>query len=214
MRPITPDSVPLMFATWMTGSRVGGAAAIEATGAGGLDLVPALTALYQHFSARRQRADPGFGALDDLLRSDPTTTVDLDHPLVRGRVRRLYVLQRELQRKCLSATLMALPAAPRAAFILIAILGLSLEHATAIMGSPTAAPVALSRGERQLEGYLKSRCEHMNPNNLCRCANRLGIALERHFVDWPEHHALPSEPLAGQHRGWVRDLFAALPPPS
>ena len=216
MQPIAPshDSVPMMFATWMTGSRAAAAAAIDAAGAEGLDLVPALAALYQYFDAHRQRADPGFGELDDLLRSDSTTTVDLDHPLVRGQVRRLYVLQRELQRQCLSATLLALPVGRRAAFILIGILDVSLEHATAIMGSPHAASVALSRGERQLETYLESRCEHMDPDNLCHCSTRLGIALERHFVDWPEDNTLPGAPLVGQRRKMVRDLFATLPPPA
>lgn len=210
--PRSESEIRLTFAAWMAGSHAEGLAVLEVAAVDGLALVPSLAAIYRLFEGGRKRVGPGFQALDDLLRSDPTTVVDLDHPLVQGEVRRLNVLHRELQRKCLSATLLSLPVAPRAAFVLIDILGLRHEHVAEILGNANNTRTAYLRAERQLGGYLESRCEHMDPKNLCHCATRLGLALDRGFIDWPERPTSDA-PLDGQRRVHVRDLFAALPPP-
>lgn len=199
------------FAAWMAGSHAAGLAALEAVVAAP-DVTAQLAAVVRVFDGRRRKG--ARSDLDDVLRSDPTAVVDLDHPLIRGDVRRLYVLQHELQRACLTATLLNLPPSPRAAFILCEILGLSFEEAARVMGSDSAVRTAHTRALREIEGYLDPRCEHVNPKNFCHCSTRLGVALERGFVAWPTRDDLPSDGPVGAHRGDARELFAALPPPA
>src|SRR5687768_12293740 len=45
-----------------------------------------------------------FSELDDILRTNTTIPVDLDHPLVQGDTHRLEVLLSELRRTCLLTT--------------------------------------------------------------------------------------------------------------
>lgn len=210
--PSPAPSVVARFAAWMTGSRAGGQAVLEAVSAEGGDESSRLASVLEVF-VRRRRKGPGREDLDAVLRSDPTAVVDLEHPLVRGDVRRLNVLQRELQRTCLTTTLLNLPAAPRAAFILLEILGLPRELVAEIMGSAEALKTAHLRALRELDAYLGPRCEHMDPENPCHCATRLGVALDRGFVGWPERDDLASTPLEVRRHADVRALFTALPLP-
>ncbi len=71
--------------------------------------------------------------------------------------------------------------------------------------------VTEGRGRRDLEGYLGARCEHMDPGNACRCAARLGNALDRGLVHWPEHQEHDAASLPGQTYRQVLDLYASLP---
>lgn len=201
------------FATWLTGSKAAGLALCrDATATG--DGVTAQLAAVLHVFSERRRKTTARGDLDGVLRSDPTAVVDLHHPLIRGDVRRLHVLQRELQRACLTATLLTLPPAPRAAFILLEILGLAFDQAAEVVGSVEALRTAHGRALRELDAYLGPRCEHADPKNFCHCATRLGVALERGFIGWPDRDDLASEgPLLAQRGREVPDLFAHLPPP-
>lgn len=209
---MTVDPVVARFAAWMAGSAEGGRAALEEAAAPpGVDREALLAAVFRVFRDRKIKAED----LDDVLRSDTTVAVELEHPLIRGDVRRLYVLQRELQRACLTATLGRLSAGRRAAFILTRILGFTHAAAAAILDSTEGGiQTAVGRAERELEMYLGPRCEHLDPRNFCRCAPRLGGAIHRGFVGWPERDDLASDgPLVSQGHRDVATLYASLPAP-
>lgn len=202
----------VQFAAWMTGSQEAGAAARRAAGPVVADLTARLAALVRFFMKHRGRHSD----IDEALgRYDPTAVLDLDHPLLRGDERRLHVLQRELQRTCLTSTLLNVPAGPRAAFVLREILGLPFEQTAQIFTSAEAARTNYQRSLRELEAYLAPMCEHINPRNGCHCSRRLAGALERGFVRWTERSDLTDDsPLESQGHRNVRDLFASLPAPS
>ena len=201
-----------IFAVYMLGSREQAFAAMrEATA-----LHPGaperwLAALVRPFLVRSPRPDR-FAELDDILRTNSTIPIDLSHPLVRGDVGRMNVLLTELQRSCLMMALGGLTAECRAVFILRHVLSLSPESCVEVCGSTAGAITAADgRGRRSLEGYLGARCEHMDPGNACHCAARLGNALDRGLVRWPEHHERDAAPLSGRTYSKVQDLYASLP---
>lgn len=203
-----------IFAVYMGGSREQAFAAVcDATA-----LHPGaperwLAAIVRPFLVRHSgpRTDR-FAELDDILRTNSTIPIDLSHPLVRGDVGRMSVLLSELQRSCLITALGGLSTERRAVFILRHVLGLSLETCVSVCDSTAGAiTVADGRGRRSLEGYLGARCEHMDPGNACHCAARLGNALDRGLVRWPEHHEHDAAPLSGQTYRAVQDLYASLP---
>jgi len=51
----------------------------------------------------------------------------------------------------------------------------------------------------------------MDPGNACRCAARLGNALDRGLVRWPEPHEHDAASMQGQTFRKVPDLYASLP---
>lgn len=152
-----------------------------------------------------------FSELDDILRTNSTIPVDLGHPLVRGDARRLNVLLSELQRSCLIATLRALAPERRAVFVLVHVLGLSIERCAELCDTTASAVrVTEGRGRRDLDNYLGSRCEHIDAANPCRCAARLGNALERGLVDWPAHNEHDGATFAPEVHRQVGKLYASL----
>ncbi|MCY0992231.1 hypothetical protein OV203_34155 [Nannocystis sp. ILAH1] len=176
------------------------------------DLFGRLRQLIRLFSAR-QRFD-GFNLDESLGRFDGTTKLGMGHPLIRGDVRRLYVLQRELQRKCLTTVLMNLAPAPRAAFILREVLGFSRDETNSIFGTPTGGNVAYTRALQDLRAELESVCEHVDPLNACSCQNRLARAVEHGFVAWPDRDDLAGDtPLKSQGPQEPEKLYSTLPPP-
>ncbi|MBA3549631.1 MAG: hypothetical protein H0T76_24400 [Nannocystis sp.] len=141
-----------------------------------------------------------------------TIPINPDHPLVRGELRRLRVLESELKRSCLWAVLRGLRPMPRAAFVLESMLGCSLERISAVCGTTVEnAGNARRRARRALEDYLSARCEHLDPRNMCHCHSRLGVALEQGFIDWPEHDE--HDAASGDTRPGddLLTLYAALP---
>lgn len=107
-----------------------------------------------------------------------------------------------------------LPPGRRAAFILLHVMGLSPERVAEVCKSNVSALRVLEgRARKVLDGYLTTRCEHLDPGNPCHCAPRLGGALERGFVTWPTHNdfldagppGLFSQTVAGR---WV--IYGAL----
>jgi hypothetical protein len=152
-----------------------------------------------------------FEELDQILRTDSTVPLDLDHPVVRGDAQRLHVLTLELQRTCLMTALRGIPAARRAVFILLHIMGLPMDDCVAICESTVnAIRVLQTRATKTLEGYLTTRCEHLDQNNACHCGARLGGALEQEFVTWPEHSDYAGVGAPGRYHR-VTDLYANLP---
>ncbi|MDC0720850.1 sigma factor-like helix-turn-helix DNA-binding protein [Nannocystis bainbridge] len=180
------------FAAWMAGSAEGGQNAVKDANLSTADRSAQLTAVFQVF-LNSQRYTPKKN-LDSMLRSDPTCVGVEDHPLIGRDKRRLHVLQRELQRACLTATLLNLPVARRAGFILIDVLGFSEGEVAKILDTtPSAVHTGVGRARRELTSYLEPRCEHMDPANPCHCETRLGIALERGFITWPDRDDLDGD---------------------
>ena len=120
-----------------------------------------------------------FDMLDDTLRSEATRT-DV--------VRSLSDPQRdfslwELKQGCMTAVVNCLPPGERAAFVAATIMKLSEEEAAAALDiNATAYKVRLSRARKKVGDYLAPRCEHVNPQNPCRCPARVGIALSKGFI--------------------------------
>ena len=201
------------FAVYMLGSREHAAPVIEEV----VERYPGeperwLAALVAPFLVKRPatRVDR-FAELDDILRTNSTIPIDLDHPLVNGDARRLDVLLSELRRTCLLTTLRGLTPQRRAIFILRHVLGLSVEATAAVCETTTdAATTAEGRGRRELENYLNVRCEHLDARNTCHCAARLGNALDRGLVGWPDH-SLDASPRPERTYSAVTDLYASLP---
>lgn len=221
----------VLFAAWMAGSHRAGRAMLQSAGEpSGVwgrrnhlgkgknprveptsPLTARLAVVVQWFMTPREKPidlDEGLG------RFDGTTQLGLEHPLIRGDVRRLYVLQRELQRKCLSVVLGNLPAGPRAAFVLRWILGLTDDQVAEVFGTVEAVKTNGGRALRELRESLTPICEHIDPGNGCRCRNRLAGAVERGFVTWPDRDDLDGDrPLIGQTHQDVEALYSKLPPP-
>lgn len=215
MTTISSDELDALFsfAVWAFGTRESAAAALLAAvhdaPDGGRD--DWLGCMWRARPAQRQRATSvQLQALDSVLRDQMTMPVGLDHPLVRGEPRRLRVLCAEVERACLAAVVRALPPMPRVVFLMDALFGMSLAEISGILGVDLVnAQAAHRKAERALDDYLGSRCEHLDRRNVCRCAGRVGVALERGFIRWPEH---------GEHGGAARArapglvaLIAALP---
>lgn len=215
MTTISADELDALFsfAVWMFGTRESAAAALLAvahdTPDGGRD--DWLGRMWRARPAQRQRATSvRLQALDSVLRDQMTMPVGLDHPLVRGEPRRLRVLRAEVERACLAAVVHALPPMPRAVFLMDALFEMGLAEIAGVLGVDVAnAQAAHRKAERALDDYLGSRCEHLDRRNVCRCAGRVGVALERGFIRWPEHDEHGGAP--GVRAPGLAALIAALP---
>lgn len=210
----TQQTEPLyVFARWMLGSH---AAAFEAMCAA-IEQAPGDSARQLSIlvstltTAKKSTGVDRFDELDHILRTDSTVPLDLDHPLVRGDPRRLTVLLLELQRTCLMATLRGLPPYRRAIFVLLNVMGFSFKACASICESnESAIRVVEVRARQTLEAYLTTRCEHQDRGNACHCAARLGGALERGFIAWPEHNDYADAHAPKTHRR-IQDLYCSLP---
>jgi len=203
-----------VFAVFMLGSREEAFASVSAvTAKHPGDPERWLAALVAPFIAdsRVARVD-SFAELDDILRTNSTIPIDLSHPMIAGDVGRMSVLLSELPRTCLLATLRGIAVKRRAVFILRNVLDLPVETCATICET-TADGIRTTEGRsrRDLERYLSVRCEHMDPRNACHCAPRLGNALERGLVRWPEHGEHDAATPATTTYKNVSDLYASLP---
>ena len=71
----------------------------------------------------------------------------------------------------------------RAAFVMAHILQMKDDEAAGALGvTRSAYKVRLSRARQKVGDYLAPRCEHVNPNNPCRCPARVGVALRKGFI--------------------------------
>lgn len=213
------DRAPLIeplyvFAVFMLGSRDAAFAAVcGVMGAHEGDPATWLPALVARLvvAEKAARVDR-FEQLNDILRTNTTIPIDLSHPLVQGDTRRLSTLLWELQRSCLITTLRGISAERRAVFILMHVLGMSLEDTAEVCdSSPSAVRVTEIRARQDLAGYLGPRCEHMDDGNPCHCAPRLGNALEGGLVRWPEHDDYDGAPFDPQVQPDVSRLYKSLP---
>jgi hypothetical protein len=210
-----PQIEPLyVFAVFMLGSREAAFAAVcDVMGehVGDRDAwLPALVA--RLVAAEKATRVDRFAELNDILRTNSTIPVDLAHPLVQDDARRLNLLLWELQRSCLITTLRGLTSERRAVFTLMHVLDFSVETTAAACGTSVAAVrMTEGRARRDLEGYLGPRCEHLDANNPCHCAARLGNALEAGLVHWPSHDDYGGRPFCPEAHLDVIRLYSTLP---
>lgn len=126
-----------------------------------------------------RQPEVNFDILDETLRSEATRT-DVVRSL--SDPQRDFLLW-ELKQGCMTAVINCLPPGERAAFVVCHVLKLSDPDAAASLGiTESAYKVRLSRARKKIGDYLAPRCEHVNPNNPCRCPARVGTALHKGFI--------------------------------
>ena len=205
-----------LFAVWMIGDRADALqrAAEVIRAKPSLDFLGWACALLDTV-ARHKAPDRSevLSALDDVLRTDLTTTAG-DHPEIQRDPRRLRVLQWELKRSCLLEVMRGVASGSRATFILVRIFGFTPERVAAALDiTRNSLAISLGRAERTLDNYLAARCQHVAPSNACHCDTRLGVALQREFVTWPENSdEMPDTPVFAGTYSDVTSLYSSLPP--
>jgi hypothetical protein len=161
---------------------------------------------------RRGRTPDRLKALDAVLRSESSIPIGLGHALVRGEPRRLRVLEEGMKRLCVESTVRALPPMPRAVFVLEHVLGCTFARLLAITRtSARSVEEFRRRAARAAEDYLAIRCQHLDPRNMCRCAGRVGVALERGLLR-PQELDADAPVGAGGPYPSIAALVASLPP--
>jgi DNA-directed RNA polymerase specialized sigma24 family protein len=140
-----------------------------------------LLKIAQHVLDRQLPRNPevSWDILDDTLRSEATRT-DVVRSLAEPE--RDFLLW-ELKQGCMTAVINCLSPGERSAFVLSNILRLDDPSAAAVLDiSLSAFRVRLSRAQQKVTSYLAPRCEHIDPNNPCRCPARIGVALDKGFI--------------------------------
>ena len=206
------------YAAWMLGDRVAALAAVRSVvatgGSGGLrERLPTLRTAVLAQAARRRQPTPAHQRerLDATLRTGTSVSMKMGHPALRSDLRRLPLLLTSFMQSCLIGAVQTLQPAQREAFVLLIVLGLPEPEVIAMLDAARGFSALKSRMLHAFEGYLGPRCGHLHPANPCHCPNRLQIALERGFVELPEHEAASERYPAGCFTD-VRRMFAALPP--
>jgi RNA polymerase sigma factor (sigma-70 family) len=93
-------------------------------------------------------------------------------------------LLNEAKTVCTEGMLLCLDRPHRLAYILGEILELAGDEAAAILEiEPAAFRKRLSRAREEMEAFLAGRCGLANPENACRCAKLLPVALGAGIVD-------------------------------
>lgn len=206
------------YAAWMLGDRAAALTALrtglaEAGPGPLLARLPAVrTAVFVHPSSRRVAPKRQRERLDELLRTGTTVSMKLGDSAVRAGSRSLPILLTGFMQSCLVAAVRTLPPAQRETFVLLYIVDLPEADVRALQGhSASGFSGVKSRMLRDLEGYLGPRCGHLHTNNPCKCPNRVQLALERGFVELPDHEATSEDYPPGVFSD-LRQLFAAVPP--
>ncbi len=120
-----------------------------------------------------------FDYLDDTIRGDPTQVTRTE---VLTDPERSFLLW-ELKQGCMTAVLNCLSLGERMAFVMVVMMDTRPTQAAASLGiTPAALKVRLSRAKKKVVDYLAPRCEHVHPMNPCRCPSRLGVALNKGFI--------------------------------
>ena len=126
-----------------------------------------------------RQPEVNFDILDETLRGEATRT-DIVRSL--SDPQRDFLLW-ELKQGCMTAVVNCLPPGERAAFVVCHVLKLAdAPAAQSLSISESAYKVRLSRARKKIGDYLAPRCEHVNPNNPCRCPARVGTALHNGFI--------------------------------
>ena len=140
-----------------------------------------LLKIASHVATQRLPRSPevSFDVLDETLRSEATRT-DVVRSLTDPQ--RDFLLW-ELKQGCMTSVVNCLGPGERAAFIAAQIMKLSDDDAAKALGVTVSAyRVRLSRARQKIGDYLAPRCEHIDPQNPCRCPARVGTALRKGFI--------------------------------
>lgn len=204
-----------LFLAWMAGSSAKGLEVLNAAMNRkkrrvelGESMIDQCRAIREAFA--RHQSDEKL--IDSVLDYHPTGVLAESDPPINGSKVRLFVLQHELRRKCLTAVLVHMASAPRAAWILHEMLRLSVNDLDQIFDGPEAASTNLTRARAYFEDTIRPRCEHVETENLCRCRSRLPNAIATGYVTYPERDDIPQEALQPQDHQFA-DLYRSLPPP-
>lgn len=128
--------------------------------------------------SRAERAVTGVEAFERELAATPAEAPDgwpeVEHDL----------LLEEVKIGCTLAMLLCLDRSARLAYILGAIAELDHREAAAILGVSAAAyRKRLQRAREVITGLMRRRCGLFDERNVCRCARRVGVAVELGRVD-------------------------------
>jgi RNA polymerase sigma factor (sigma-70 family) len=138
---------------------------------------------------RRSPQERAQVSLDDFATDLRDGLAEQDH---RGPEAAL--LTREVRLTCSQAMLQCLSRDERIAFVLSEVFELGSAEAAWILGTtPAAYRKRLQRAKKRLGDFLNSTCGVANPKATCRCARRVGKAVELGRVD-PRRPAYASHP--------------------
>lgn len=94
------------------------------------------------------------------------------------------LLAEELKTGCMMGMLLCLKRIDRMVFLLGAVFGLRDEEGTIIMEiSRENFRQKLSRSRRKVAGYMEGICGHVNPENPCRCTNKVKAFADMGMLD-------------------------------
>jgi RNA polymerase sigma factor (sigma-70 family) len=95
-----------------------------------------------------------------------------------------HLLEEEVKIGCTHGMLLCLDRDHRMAYILGEVFELTGEDAAQILDiTPVAFRKRLSRARRRLQHFMQRTCGIVNPDNPCRCARRIGYAIQIGRVD-------------------------------
>jgi RNA polymerase sigma factor (sigma-70 family) len=110
------------------------------------------------------------------------------------------LLAEEVRLSCTQAVLQCLDRDERIAFVLGEIFELpSADAAWILEVTPAAYRKRLERVRQRIRAFMDSTCGIVNPNAFCRCARRVGKAIELGRVD-PRRPALVNHPVSSRGR--------------
>lgn len=158
-----------------------------------------------------RHASRSLNVLEDTIRSEATSPIDLAAPPIDGVEERIPVLLGELRRRCLGWVLLTVPPLRRIAWILVEVLGVPTDAAAEMLNTTSVGlDVLLRRARAALTDYLEPRCGHLARPGYCTCESRLGVAQAAQFVGFAAEPSSPP-PKLGPFTSIV-ELYRSLPP--
>lgn len=149
---------------------------------------------YLSKAADRGYSRTKFETLEKRLRGNPQTP-RLHLPLAQQ-----TALSEALRRSCLVANLSCLSPGQRIAFVLVDVLGLTVDQVSDLLDSfPSCISIRLNRARNKLDWYLGPRCQHIHLKNPCSCISNLPVALATGMIQQKTRLESPRKPLQGVH---------------
>ncbi len=108
------------------------------------------------------------------------------------------LLAEELKISCTHAMLLCLDRESRIIYILSSMFGINSVDGGFIMDiKPETYRKRLSRIREKMKNFMENNCGLVNPDRLCRCKQRIGIAIESRRIN-PEQLLFVNKPSAGE----------------
>jgi RNA polymerase sigma factor (sigma-70 family) len=116
----------------------------------------------------------------------------------------------ETKLACVHYLLLCLTRELRLAFILGEIFGVKSSEGAKILGlTPAAYRQRLSRGKKQLMGFLVKRCGLVDPNNPCHCKTLAALHAKKRHID-PKNLLFSTHPCHPRRDSQAEDLLKEL----